>query len=144
MRLPFLSPRREEIASTAADLITRYGLRAHEEAAYLAELAAQMHSRRRKVLYELVAHEIDASFVEARRRLSLRESGSDTAGPDAPQSERYEGGADPVDGTEPHKLDRLVPRVPAIPRTADVQTSLVADLNLVDVNPSPRRRSGSR
>jgi hypothetical protein len=144
MRLPFLGPRRGEIAATAADLITRFGLRAHEEAAYLAELATQMHSRRRKVLYELVAREIEASFVEAKRRLGARERRSDTARPDTPQSERYDGGADPVDGTEPHKFNRLAPRVPAIPRTANVQTSLVADLNLVDVNPSPRRRFGSR
>ena len=63
MRLPFFDPRRGEVAAVATDLITRFGLRAREEAAYLAELAAQMRSRRHKVLYELVTHEIDASFA---------------------------------------------------------------------------------
>jgi hypothetical protein len=62
MRLPFVAPRRAEIAETAADLITRFGLRASEEAAYLADLAGQMHSRKRKVLYELVVHEIEAAL----------------------------------------------------------------------------------
>src|SRR5579871_4010302 len=74
MRLPFFDPRRDEVAAVATDLITRFGLRAHDEAAYLAELAAQMRSRRQKVLYELVTHEIDVSFAEAQRRLGLRQS----------------------------------------------------------------------
>jgi hypothetical protein len=69
MRLPFPSPRREKIAATAAELIRQFRLRGSEEATYLAELAAQMRSRKNKVLYELVAREIDASFVEAQRRL---------------------------------------------------------------------------
>ena len=80
MRLPFFDPRRGEVAAVATDLITRFGLRAREEAEYLAELAAQMRSRRHKVLYELVTHEIDASFAEAQRRLSLRKA--------SPQSRR--------------------------------------------------------
>jgi hypothetical protein len=141
MRLPFITPRREKIAATAADLIRQFGLRASGEAAYLAELAAQMHSRKNKVLYELVAREIDASFVEAQRRLSLRQSASDTARPGVPQGEAHEGGADCAgDDAEPPKLDRLVPRFPSISRTADTPASLVAELNLVDVDPSPRRR----
>ncbi len=135
MRLPFLSPRREEIAATAADLIRQFGLRATEEAAYLAELAAQMHSRKNKVLYELVAREIDASFVEAQRRLSLRQSASDTARPGVPQGEAREDG----DDTETSKLDRLVPRIPSVSRTAKTPASLVAELNLVDVNPASCR-----
>jgi hypothetical protein len=109
MRLPFFDPRKDEVAAVATDLITRFGLRAHDEAAYLAELAAEMRSRRHKVLYDLVIHEIDVSFAEAQRRLSLRQS------------------------------------LPAISPTADPPaTSLVADLNLADVAPSPRRRIGSR
>ena len=108
MRLPFFDPRRGEVAAVATDLITRFGLRAREEAAYLAELAAQMRSRRHKVLYELVTHEIDARFAEAQRRLSLRQS------------------------------------LPSISPAPVPPTSLVAELNLIDVNASPRRRFGSR
>jgi hypothetical protein len=108
MRLPFFDPRRGEVAAVATDLIARFGLRAHDEAAYLAELAAQMRARRHKVLYELVTHEIDASFAEAQRRLSLRQS------------------------------------LPSISPAPDPPTSLVAELNLIDINASPRRRFGSR
>jgi hypothetical protein len=144
MRLPFLDPGREEIAATAADLITRFGLRARGEAAYLAELAAQMHSRGRKVLYQLVGREIEASFVEARKRLGLGQSASDATSPGVPEGEGHEAVTDPVHDAEPPRLDPLVPRIPAIPRAADLQTSLVADLNLIDVNPSPRRRLSSR
>ena len=108
MRLPFFDPSRDEVAAVATDLITRFGLRAYDEAVYLAELAAQMRSRRHKVLYELVTREIDASFAEAQRRLSLRQS------------------------------------LPSVSPAADASTSLVADLNLVDADPSPRRRFGSR
>src|SRR5271165_2065701 len=39
----------------------------------------KMHSRRHRVLYELVAREIDASFVEAQKRLGLRRSASGAA-----------------------------------------------------------------
>ena len=74
MRLPFFDPRRDEVAATATDLITRFGLHAHHEASYLAELSAQMHSRWHRVLYGQVAREIDASFVEAQMRLGLRQS----------------------------------------------------------------------
>ena len=143
MRLPFFDPSRDAVATVATDLITRFGLRAHDEAAYLAELAAQMRSRRHKVLYELVTREIDASFVEARRRLSLRQSASDTAPAHIPQSEGHEGSADSAgDGPELPKLDRLVPRIPSISLAADTPTNLVANLNLVDIKPSPRRRFG--
>ena len=79
MRLPFFDPHRDEVAATATDLIARFGLRAHDEASHLAQLSAQMHSRRHRVLYELVAREIDASFVEAQKRLGLRQSVSGTA-----------------------------------------------------------------
>ena len=74
MRLPFFDPRRDEVAATATDLITRFGLHAHHEASYLAELSGQMHSRWHRVLYGQVAREIDASFVEAQMRLGLRQS----------------------------------------------------------------------
>ena len=74
MRLSFFDPQRDEVAAAATDLITRFGLRAHDEASHLAQLSAQMHSRRHRVLYELVAREIDASFVEAQMRLGLRQS----------------------------------------------------------------------
>jgi hypothetical protein len=74
MRFPFFDPRRDEVAATATDLITRFGLHAHHEASYLAELSAQMHSRWHRVLYGQAAREIDASFVEAQMRLGLRQS----------------------------------------------------------------------
>jgi hypothetical protein len=141
MQLPFLGSRREKIAATAAELISQFGLRASEEATYLAELAAQMRSRKNKVLYELVEREIDASFVEARKRLGLGQSASDATSPGVARGKAHEGGADCAgDDTEPPKLDQLVPRIPSISRTADTPASLVAELNLVDVNPSPRRR----
>jgi len=79
MRLPFFDPHRDEVAAVATDLITRFGLRAHDEASHMAQLSVQMHSRRHGVLYELVAREIDASFVEAQTRLGLRQSASGTA-----------------------------------------------------------------
>jgi hypothetical protein len=109
IRLPFFDPSSDEVATVATDLITRFGLRAHYEAAYLAELAVQMRSRRNKVLYELVTREIDVSFAEARRQLSLRQS------------------------------------IPSVSLAPDLPTtSLVAELNLIDINASPRRRFGSR
>ena len=74
MRLPFFGPRRDEVAATATDLITRFGLRAHDEASHLAQLSAQMHSRRHRVLYELAAREIDASFVEAQKHWAFVEA----------------------------------------------------------------------
>jgi hypothetical protein len=81
MRLPFFGPRRDEVAATATDLITRFGLRAHDEASHLAELSARLRSRRYIVFYELVAREIDESFAEAQKRLGLRQSASGTAAP---------------------------------------------------------------
>src|SRR5277367_3955751 len=79
MRLPFFDPRREEVVATATDLIKRFGLRAHAEASYLAYLSVQMRSRRHRLVYELVAREIDASFDEAQRRMSLRQDASVTS-----------------------------------------------------------------
>jgi hypothetical protein len=76
MRLPFLDPRRDEVTATATDLIKRFGLHAHAEASYLADLSVQMRSRRHRKLYVLVAREIDASFDEAQRRMSLRQGAS--------------------------------------------------------------------
>jgi hypothetical protein len=73
MQLPFFGPRRDEVAATATDLITRYGLRAHDEASHLAELSARLRSRRHRVLYELAAREIETSFSEAQKRLGLRQ-----------------------------------------------------------------------
>lgn len=145
MRLPFFDPSRDEIAATATDLITRFGLRAHVEASRLGELSAQRRSRRDQVLYELVAREIDASFVEAQRRLGLRQGALDAARLGVPlREERKESGDPTGDGTEPPEFDGLIPRMTSVSRAADVPTSLVADLNLVDLNPSPRRRFGSR
>ena len=79
MRLPFFGPRRDEVAATAIDLITRFGLRAHDEASHLAELSARLRSRRYRVFYELVDREIDESFAEAQKRLGLRQSALGTA-----------------------------------------------------------------
>ena len=143
MRLPFFDPGRDKVAAAATDLITRFGLRAHAEASYLAGLSAQMRSRRDRVLYELAAREIDASFLEAQRRLGLRQSTSDAA--HVLPREGHQGGADRArEGTELPKLGRAAPRIPPVSRAADTPTSLVADLNLVDTKPSPRRRFGSR
>ena len=88
-----------------------------------------MRSRKNKVLYELVAREIDASFVEAQRRLSLRQSFWDTARPGVAQGEGREGGADCAgDDTEPPKLDRLLSRIPSISRTAELQRAFSQSL----------------
>ena len=69
MRLPFFDPPREEVAVVASDLIMRFGLRARDEALYLARLSEQMRARWNRQLYRLAAREIEMSFVEARRRL---------------------------------------------------------------------------
>jgi hypothetical protein len=71
MRLPFFDPPREEVAAVASDLIIRFGLRARDEALYLAGLSEQMRARWNRQLYRLAAHEIETSFVEARRRLNV-------------------------------------------------------------------------
>ena len=55
----------------AGDLIIRFGLRARDEALYLAGLSEQMRARWNRQLYRLAAHEIETSFVEARRRLNV-------------------------------------------------------------------------
>jgi hypothetical protein len=71
MRLPFFDPPREEVAAVASDLINRFGLHARDEALFLAGLSEQMRARRNRRLYRLAAHEIETSFVEARRRLDV-------------------------------------------------------------------------
>ena len=55
----------------ASDLIIRFGLRARDEALYLAGLSEQMRARWNRQLYRLAAREIETSFAEARRRLDL-------------------------------------------------------------------------
>jgi hypothetical protein len=143
MRLPFFDPRKDEVAAIATDLITRFGLHALDEALYLADLSLQMRSRRKRVLYECVAREIEASFLEAQRRLGLRQSASDLAPLGVPVPEGNDGGAERADnGRELPKLGGPAPHLPS--RTADVRTGPVVDLNLVDLNPSPRRQSASR
>jgi hypothetical protein len=54
-----------------ADLITHFGLRARDEALYLAVLSEQMRARWNSQLYRLAAREIETSFAEARRRLDV-------------------------------------------------------------------------
>jgi hypothetical protein len=71
MRLPSFGPPREEVAAVASDLIIRFGLRARDEALYLAGLSEQMRARWNMQLYRLAAREIETSFVEARRRLDV-------------------------------------------------------------------------
>ena len=72
MRLPFFDPPGEEVAAVASDLIIRFGLRARDEALYLAGLSEQMRARwNRQQLYRLGAREIETSFAEARRRLDV-------------------------------------------------------------------------
>ena len=58
MRLPFNEPPRDEIVTTATDLIQRFGLEARDEALHLADISARMR-----------ANEIEQSFAEARGRL---------------------------------------------------------------------------
>ncbi len=72
MRWPFFDPPRDEIAAVACDLILRFGLRSHDEALYLAEVAANMGARKNLHLYRLAAREIEKSFAEARLRLKAR------------------------------------------------------------------------
>lgn len=148
MRLPFFDASRDEIAATATDLITRFGLGAHAEASRLAQVSAQKRSRRDRVLYEVVGREIDASFAEAQRRLGLRQSAFDAGCADVPLREGSEDG-DSEDGDNPAgeaepELDRLTPHMPSVPRAANTPTRLVGELNGVDINPSSRRRFGSR
>ena len=76
MRWPFFDPPRDEIAAVACDLIVRFGLRSHDEALYLAEVASNMGARKNLQLYRLAAREIEKSFAEARSRLKTR-AGSD-------------------------------------------------------------------
>ncbi len=77
MRWPFFDPPRDEIAAVACDLIVRFGLRSHDEALYLAEVAANIGARRNLQLYRLAAREIDKSFAEARLRLKARAGSGD-------------------------------------------------------------------
>src|SRR5580693_2300307 len=69
--IAILDPPREEVAAVASDLINRFGLHAREEALFLAGLSEQMRARWNRQLYRLAAHEIEKSFVEARRRLAV-------------------------------------------------------------------------
>jgi len=143
MRLPFFDPSRDEVAATATELIAQFGLGAHKEASRLAELSAQRRSRRDRVLFEMVGREIDASFAEAQRRLGLRQSALDPARPSRPLGEGRDDGDSPAGDAEP-ELDRLTPDVPSVSGAADIPTRLVAELNIVDINPSSRHRLGSR
>jgi hypothetical protein len=72
MRWPFFDPPQDEIAAVACDLIVRFGLQSHDEALYLAEVAANMGARKNLQLYRLAAREIEKSFAEARLRLNAR------------------------------------------------------------------------
>ena len=133
MRLPFFNPRKDEVAAIATDLITRFGLRAHGEAAHLAELSLQMGSRRKRMLYEMAAREIDSSFREARRQRNILQSATDLGHLGGPVSEGNEGGSErPGDGTEPDG-----PALQIRSWKADILADLVTELNRVD--PSPRR-----
>src|SRR5271155_5391146 len=68
--------------------------------------------------------------------LGLRQSASDlTLGAPVPEG-KYDG-AEPTDDGAESELSAEAPHIPL--RTADPR-GLVADLNLVDVDPSPRRR----
>jgi hypothetical protein len=133
MRLPFFDPRRDKVAAIAADLITRFGLRAHGEALYLGKLSQQMGSRSDTVLYKFVAREIEASFLEAQRQLDLRQNALDVAHLGVPVPVGSDRGAERADdGTELPELGEPVPYIGS--RKADVLLSLVADLNLVDAD----------
>ena len=92
-----------------------------------------MHSRSERVLYKFVARKIEASFLEAQRRLDLRQNALDVAHLGVPVPEGSDGGAERADdGTGP-ELGEPVPYIRS--RKADVLLSLVADLNLVDADP---------
>ena len=69
--IAILDPPREEVAAVASDLIIRFGLRARDEALYLAGLSEQMRARWNTQLYRLAAREIETSFADARRRLDV-------------------------------------------------------------------------
>jgi hypothetical protein len=125
MRLPFFHPRRDEVAAIATDLIKQFGLRAHEEASYLAGLSLQMGSRRKRILYESVAREIDASFREAQRQRNLRQSASNVADPGGPVPGGNDGGPEhPGNGMEPA---RPTPHIRPY-----ALGGLIAELNRVD------------
>ena len=144
MRLPFFDPGRDKVAAAATDLITRFGLRAHEEALYLAGLSAQMRSRRDRVLYELRGPRNRCELSRSAKAIRPSSKHIRFAAHVLPR-EGHQGGADRArEGTELPKLGRAAPRIPPVSRAADTPTSLVADLNLVDTKPSPRRRFGSR
>ena len=70
MRLPFGPPPQDEVAAVATDLIVRFGLQAHDEALYLAELSELMRARWNRRLYQEAARAIETSFAEARVRLN--------------------------------------------------------------------------
>ena len=129
MRLPFFNPRKGQVAAIATDLITRFGLRAREEAAQLVELSLQIGSRRKGALYELVAREIEASFLEARRQRGLRQSAADIAHLGGPVPQGNDGGPEPAD-------DGTAPAGPAPHIRPYALGGLIAELNRAD--PSPR------
>src|SRR5271154_6403737 len=58
-RMPFMGPSREEVVATTTDLIARFGLRAHDEALHLEEVAATMRFARNRNLYRRAAREIE-------------------------------------------------------------------------------------
>jgi len=62
-------PTREEVVAVAMDLITRFGLEAHQ-ALHLTEVAANIRGVKNYQLYRLAAREIEKSFAEARTRMS--------------------------------------------------------------------------
>ena len=71
-RMPFMGPSRDEVVAITTDLIARFGLKAHDEALHLEEVAATMRFRRNRNLYRRVAREIEKSFNEARVRLDAK------------------------------------------------------------------------
>jgi hypothetical protein len=69
-----LGPMKPEIEAFAHDLIVRHGVRAHDEAIHLSEVARSIGSARNAKLYRLAAREIEISFNEAWKKISLREN----------------------------------------------------------------------
>lgn len=72
VRMPFMGPSTEEVEAVATDLISRFGVQAHDEALHLADVATKLRFKRNRGLYRRVAREIEKSFIEAQHRLKAK------------------------------------------------------------------------
>ena len=70
MRLLFIDPPQAEVDAVAIDLIMRFGLKAHDEALHLADVASRMHARRNRHLYRHAACPIEQTLADSQTRLN--------------------------------------------------------------------------